>query len=149
MPPVFRMDFGPQFAATRIITKEPPELGAPYTVLLPQVDADGNDVGGIRLPEVTVPLGTHTGWNMSVPPLTGLRYLAGLIGSFEPFARTREERDASGDPRRSIEERYSSRQDYVDRVKRAADDLVKERFMLAGDVPAVVERAGRLWDALR
>jgi hypothetical protein len=149
LPPVFRLDFGSAFGTTRIITSEPPVVGAPYTVLLPQVDADGNDRGGVRLPEVTVPLGTHTGWNMSVPPLSGLRYLAGLIGSFEPFARTRAEREANGDPRLSIDERYKSRDDYLDRIKRAADDLVKERFMLSADVPAVVERAGRLWDALR
>jgi hypothetical protein len=67
VPPVFRMDFGPSFATTRVITKEPPALGAAYPVLVPQVDADGNDVGGVPLPEVTVPLGTFTGWNRSVP----------------------------------------------------------------------------------
>ena len=148
IPGVWRMDYGPEYGSTRVITKEPPALGRPYVVLVPQVNADGNDEGGIRLPEVAVPLGTHTGWNVSIFPLSGLRYLAGLVGAFEPFARTRAEREQSGDTRRSIEERYGSRQDYLDRVRRAAGDLVRERFLLQADVPAVVERAGRTWDTV-
>jgi hypothetical protein len=63
-------------------------------VLVPQVDADGNDVGGIALPEVAVPLGTHTGWNVTEPQLAGFRYLAGLVGAFVPFAR-RARRDSN------------------------------------------------------
>jgi hypothetical protein len=148
MPGVWRMDYGPEYAATRVITREPPALDSPFVVLVPQVNADGNDLGGIRLPEVAVPLGTHTGWNISTFPLSGLRYLAGLVGAFEPFARTRAERERSGDSRRSIEERYRSRQDYLDQVRRAAADLVKERFLLPSDVPGVVERADRSWDAV-
>ena len=61
------MDYGPALRATKVITREPPRLGAPYPVLVPQVNADGNDVSGIRLPEVAVPLGTYTGWNITVP----------------------------------------------------------------------------------
>jgi hypothetical protein len=148
MPGVWRMDFGPQYAATRTIANEPPALGAPYVVLVPQVDADGNDVGGIRLPEVAVPLGTHTGWNMSIFPLRGLRYLAGLVGSFQPFARTPADREQSGDLRRSIEERYRGRQDYLDRIRRAAADMVRERFLLPADVQGVMQRAERTWDAV-
>jgi hypothetical protein len=148
MPGVWRMDFGSDYAATRVITQEPPGLGNPFVVLLPQVDADGNDEGGIRLPEVAVPLGTHTGWNISSFPLQGLRYLAGLVGAFEPFARTRADREHSGDSRRSIAERYSSRQDYLERVRRAAADLVRERFVLPADVNGMVQRAERTWDAV-
>lgn len=146
MPGVWKMDFGADYAATRNITKEPPGLGSPYVVLVPQVNADGNDQGGVLLPEVAVPLGTHTGWNVSTFPLSGLRYLAGLVGSFEPFARTRAERERTGDERRSIEERYTSRQDYLDRVRRAAADLVRERLLLQADVDGVLQRAGRTWD---
>ena len=142
------MDYGPEYAATKVITREPPALGSPYVVLVPQVNADGNDEGGIRLPEVAVPLGTHTGWNVSTFPLSGLRYLAGLVGSFKPFARTRAEREQSGDSRPSIEERYKSRRDYLDRVKRAAADLVRERFLLPADAQAVVQRAEQTWDAI-
>src|SRR5262245_20225256 len=105
MPHVWRTDYGPDFATARVITKEPPDLGAALPVLVPQVDRDGNDLGGIRLPEVVAPLGTFTGWNLSVPRLADLDYLAGLQGAFLPFARTRAERMRSKDPRPSIEER--------------------------------------------
>ena len=117
-------------------------------MLVPQVDADGNDLGGVRLPEVAVPLGTYTGWNVSVPPLADLHYLAGLRGSFEPFARTRAERERWKDPRLSIDERYANREDYLARVSRAAQDLVRQRFLLAADVPALLRRAAALWDAI-
>jgi hypothetical protein len=148
MPGVWRMDHGPEYAATRVITNEPPVLGNPYVVLVPQVDADGNDVSGIRLPEVAVPLGTHTGWNMTIFPLRGLRYLAGLVGTFQAFASTPTAREQSGDLRRSIEERYRNRQDYLDRVRRAATDLVRERFLLPADVQGVMQRGERTWDVV-
>jgi hypothetical protein len=148
MPGVWRMDFGPEYGTTKVIVKEPPSLGEPFAVLVPQVNADGNDEGGIALPEVAVPLGTHTGWNISTLPLSGLRYLAGLVGSFEPFPRTRAEREQSGDSRRSIEERYRSRDDYMRQVRRAATNLARERFVLERDVDAIVEQAGRTWDAI-
>jgi hypothetical protein len=148
LPPVFRMNLGEQYARTRVITNEPPALGAPYPVLVPQVDADGNELGGVPLPEVAVPLGTHTGWNRSRPGMPALRYLAGLIGSFEPFALTREAREQGGDPRRSIAERYASREDYLARVGKAIDDLVRGRFMLAADRDAALQRAAAMWAAL-
>jgi hypothetical protein len=148
MPQVWRMDYGPGYAATRVITTEPPKLGAPYRVLVPQVNADGNDVSGVRLPELAVPLGTYTGWNVTVPQLADLRYLSGLVGGFEPFPLTRALREQSGDARLSVEERYASRSDYLQRVQQAADDLVKRRFMRSEDVPAVMLRAGEIWDAV-
>jgi hypothetical protein len=148
MPGVWRMDYGPAYATTRVITRDPPQLGEPYPVLVPQVNADGNDMSGIRLPEVAVPLGTYTGWNVTVPQLADLGYLAGLIGGFEPFPLTREQREKEGDPRLSIRERYMGRQDYLDRVKRAAEDLVRQRFMRDEDVPAVVLRAEAIWNAV-
>jgi hypothetical protein len=142
------MDYGPQYAATRVISIEPPKTGEPFRVLVPQVNADGNDVAGIRLPEVAVPLGTYTGWNVTIPQLSDLRYLSGLVGSFEPFARTTEHRTASGDARLSIAERYRGRSDYLDKVKRAADDLVRQRFLRSADIPAVVRSAERMWNAV-
>jgi hypothetical protein len=148
MPGVWRMDLGSEYASTRVITIEPPTLGSPYAVLVPQVNADGNDEGGIRLPEVAIPLGTHTGWNVTTFPLSGFRYLAGLVGAFQPFPRTRDERIQSGDQRVSIQERYSSRSDYLNRVRRVANDLVRERFLLQADVESVVERAGLTWDVI-
>src|SRR5438093_4644862 len=148
MPQVWRMDFGPEYDKTRVITNEPPHLGEPFLVLVPQVNADGNDIGGIRLPEVAVPLGTYTGWNVTIPQLKDFGYLGGLIGGFEPFALTREDRQRNGDARLSIAERYAGRQDYLDRVKLAAEGLVRDRFMLAEDVRAVLQKASQMWDAV-
>lgn len=148
LPQVWRMDFGADFGKTRVIGKEPPTLGAAYTLLVPQVNEDGNELGGIALPEVAVPLGTHTGWNVTVPQLTGLRYLAGLLGSFAPFAPTRDARLQASDPRPSIAERYLGRQDYLDRVRRTSQALVRERFMLADDVSQVVQYAESMWLAV-
>lgn len=148
MPQVWRMDYGPRFATERVITQEPPALGERYRVLVPQVDADGNDVSGVRIPEIAVPLGTYTGWNITLPQLADLGYLAGLVGAFEPFAATRADRERQQDPRLSIAERYRDRADYMRRVRQACERLVAQRFMLAGDVTAAVEQAARVWDAV-
>ena len=148
MPRVWRMDYGREYSTTRVITIEPPQIGEPYRVLVPQVNSDGNDVAGIRLPEVAVPLGTYTGWNVTVPQLSELRYLSGLVGGFEPFTRTKEQRLANGDTRLSIAERYSGRPDYLGKVRRAADDLVRQRFLRVEDVPAVLQAAERMWNAV-
>jgi hypothetical protein len=148
MPQVWRMDYGSDYPRTRIITEEPPRLGTTFRVLVPQVNADGNDLGGIAMPEIAVPLGTYTGWNVEFPGLQSLGYLAGLVGSFQPFAATQRERHATGDTRRSIEERYASRNDYLDQVKRAAEGLVRERLLLADDIPAVLRRADGIWSAV-
>jgi len=148
LPPVWRMNFGDGFVGTRVITREPPALGAPYPVLVPQVNADGNDVGGIPLPEVAAPLGTHTGWNVTEPALPSLRYLAGLVGAFVPFALTREARLASGDDRPAIAERYATKEAYLGQVERAARALVQQRLLLAGDVVQVRQRAAATWTAV-
>ena len=112
------------------------------------MNADGNDRGGVRLLELAAPLGTYSGWNIAQPQLSDLQYLAGLTGSFDPFPLTREEREKAGDSRQSIAERYASRDDYLRQVRKAAEDLVRQRFMLAADVPAAVERAQEMWDAI-
>src|SRR5205814_2711917 len=153
MPQVWRMDYGARYATTKVITQEPPQLGAPYRVLVPQVNADSNDVSGVRLPEVAVPLGTYTGWNVTVPQLSDLSlsrlgYLSGLIGGFEPFALTKEQREKTGDARLSIAERYTGRQDYLDQVARAAGDLVRQRFMRGEDLPVVLVEAEKIWNAV-
>lgn len=145
MPQVWRMHYGENFADSRVITKEPPTLGNPYTVLVPQVNADGNELGGIPIPEVAVPLGTHTGWNVTIPNLRELGYLAGLVGAFVPFTSTHERRTQTLDARLSIEERYANRQAYLDQVARNSQLLVRERFLLADDVPEVLRRAETTW----
>jgi hypothetical protein len=119
---------------------------APLPLLVPQVDADGNEVAGLRLPDLAVPLATYTGWNFRKPADGGSDQLVPLLGSYIPFAATRADREARHDPRRGAEERYASRASYVARVKEAADDLVRQRLLLAPDVNLVVTRAQQTWD---
>ncbi len=114
--------------------------------LVPKVDADGNDVGGIRLPEIAVPLATYTGWNFRSPETGAPTEIIPLNGAFIPFARTRVEREKLHDPRPSIEERYSSRDAYLAKVREAAERLASERYLLREDVDPVVSHAGAVWD---
>jgi hypothetical protein len=121
-----------------------------YAVLVPQVDGDGNDVGGIRLPFLQAPLATHTGWSL-LHGGAGRPDSCGQHGQFVPFARTRAERMAAGDPRPSIEERYRNHGTFVGAVARAAAQLVKERFLLEEDKERMVTRAAEqgvgLWSS--
>jgi hypothetical protein len=110
------------------------------------VDADGNELAGIRPPELAVPLATYTGWNPRHPSQGAPGDLMSMMGSTLPFPHTRAERETRRDPRSSIAERYGSRSDYLERVRKASLALVAERHLLDEDVDAVVERAGRLWD---
>lgn len=111
---------------------DPPEASppAPYTTFVSAVDAAGNEVAGIRLPQVAVPLGTFTGWNVyKAQP----DELADRDGSFVAFSRTKAERAAAGDPRPSLQERYGTKANYLDQVRRAAAALVAERLLLQDD----------------
>jgi hypothetical protein len=113
---------------------------------VPLPDADGNDLGGIRLPELAAPLGTYTGWNLRAPEIGAPDKLARWSGSFVPFAPTEAARQAAGDPRPSLEPRYASRADYRDRIDAAARELLTAGFLLADDVPEIVERAAAFYD---
>jgi hypothetical protein len=93
-----------------------------------------------------VPLAAHTGWNLRHPDIGGAEQLLVFAGATIPFARTRAEREASGDPRPSIAERYASRAAYLDRVGEAARALAREGYLLPDDVPLSVVAGGRLWD---
>ena len=102
------------------------------------VDADGNEVAGVRLPPIAVPLGTYTGWNVyRAQPCE----LCDRDGSLIPFARTRMERTAAGDPRPSLEERYANCENYVGRVEGAAAALVADRLLLRADAAAYINAA--------
>jgi hypothetical protein len=114
--------------------------------LVPQVDADGNELAGIRVAEVSVPLATTTGWNFRAERIGNPSTTYALLGSYVPFPRTRAERDARHDPRPSIEERYRDRGEYLQRIRAAANALVKDRFLLEQDVEDVLQRATRHWD---
>ena len=124
----------------------PPRPGAPCGSLVSDVDADGNEVAGIVLPEVAVPLGSHTGWTLRHPGIGGEGQRLVFAGATIPFARTRRERETAGDPRPSIEERYPSRDEYLARVRRAGAALARERYMLEEDVELEVTLAARAWD---
>jgi hypothetical protein len=116
--------------------------------LVPQVDRDGNDIAGIRSPEQAVPLGTYTDWAFRSETIGAPDTLIAMAGSFIPFAKTRAEREKNGDPRLSIEERYSTRADYLRKVEEAANRLVSDRYLLQEHVGPVVEAAGQHWDYL-
>src|SRR5436190_10683994 len=122
--------------------------GTPLPLLVSQVDKDGNELGGLRLPEVMVPLATSAGWNFRKASIGGTHLLYPLLGSYIPFASTKAERERTHDPRPSIEERYASREQYLKQVQEAAASLVKDGYVLAEDVPAIVKHAGDHWDLL-
>jgi hypothetical protein len=110
------------------------------------LDADGNEIAGIRPPEIMAPLATFSGWNLRHPEQGAPDDLMQMMGSTLPFPLTRAERERSADPRLSIAERYPSRAAYLDRVRVETQKLVAARHVLAEDVDAIVERAGRRWD---
>jgi hypothetical protein len=112
---------------------------------VPQVDRDGNDLAGILDPEVAVPLATTTGWNFRDPSVGNPGEIYQLLGSYVPFAPTRTARQANADPRLSLEERYRGADDYLERIRTAAMDLIRRRYVLAEDLDAIVERAKTHW----
>jgi hypothetical protein len=135
------LDYGPKFGPSGgWLSRLPPGVGDKYPSFVPKPDADGLDLGGIRTLDIAAPVGTNTGWNLRAAGPRG-NDLCGLSGSFFPFAKTKAERLASGDPRRSLEERYSDHAGFVAAVERASRRLVKERFLLEDDAKTLVETA--------
>jgi hypothetical protein len=149
-----RLDFG---SDTGVATHVPPIVGTSYPCLVPAVDQDGNEVCGIRLPFLTVPLATYTGWNRRHADIGGAGQVLAtggatggtLTGATLPFPSTREARETSGDPRPSIAERYASQAAYVEEVKKAAERLIQERYMLAEDLEDLLGQATQHYDQLR
>jgi hypothetical protein len=137
--------FGPAFNhedTSGVITEPSVDLGKSYAVRVPKVDADGNEVAGVRSTTQQAPLGTYTGWNFlragfGEGDLCDIRQL----GSFIPFRRTQGDRVAAGDPRLSLEERYGSHAGYVSAVQAAASDLVAKGFLLTEDAARLVAAA--------
>jgi hypothetical protein len=116
--------------------------------LVTQVDDDGNELSGVRLPNISVPLATYTGWSFRSPSIGQPDELLPLTGSFIPFRVTKQDREKASDPRPSIEERYRGRDQYRSLVTDAAMKLVKQGYVLEADVSGVVERALGNWDTL-
>ena len=133
------MDFGPD-AGEGIITEQPPKTGELYTVLVPAVDEDGNEIAGVRAPMVSAPLGTYTGWNLRSRGF-GHGAMLEFTGSYLPFSDSPDEGKATGDPRASILERYPTPNDYQRAIEKAARQLVADGLMLEEDVPRAIERA--------
>jgi hypothetical protein len=130
-------DFGPDVDKGFISVLPPRLVGTPYPVFVPKADADGNDIAGVRLPEVAVPVATYTGWALRADGLDG----CDAAGQKIAFAKTKAERLAAGDPRPSLEERYADHAAYVSAVTRAAQALKAERFLLDEDVAAATAAA--------
>jgi hypothetical protein len=140
-----RLDFGPHWQQG-ILSVQPPKVGKSFPTLVPQVDDDGNERDGVRLPQIVVPLGTYAGWNLRDPSIGAPEQRVSFEASYIPFARTKAERREAGDPRKSIEERYGSREDYLDRFSHALDDLVQQRWILPEDRAALMQRGRQDWE---
>jgi hypothetical protein len=142
--PILDYDFGPAFDANdmrgAIVT--PPVVRRVVPNYVPQIDRDGNELAGIESPLVANPLGTYLGWNVTVSGFARGQQ-CGFSGGFIPFAATRAERIASGDERPSLEERYGSHAAYVERVRRSARQLVRERLLLQEDADRIIADAAR------
>jgi hypothetical protein len=139
----YRVDYGPRWPSG-VITLEPPRLGKPFPVRVPQVDADGNELGGVRSLELLAPLATYTPWALRGGAVNG-EELVDFYGTLIPFPRDRAERVRRGDPRPSVTERYGDRTRYVALARGHAQTLARSGFLLVEDIPRVVERAERSW----
>ena len=122
--------------------------GEPYPAFVSAVDSFGNELGGLRMPDVAVPVATHTGFNPRHPDTGGDGQILEYLGSTVPLARTAAAREAVSDPRPSITERYASREAYVAEVRAAAQRLVEARYLLAGDIELCVALALERYDAV-
>jgi hypothetical protein len=143
LTPLYEYDFGPRFHyndLSGVVTLQPPPIRQVLPTLVPRVNADGNEVVGVASVLHQVPLGTYTGWNT----VAGGFYKGHIrtnTGSFIPFAKTKAERLASGDPRLSLEERYGTHEKYVTQVRAAAERLVRGRYLLQDDADRLIAQA--------
>jgi len=136
-----RLDAGPRWLDEGIADVVPPRAGEPYVTLVPAVDADGNEKAGIRLPAIAAPHGTATGWNLRDDAFGAGGVLAGLPGAWFPFAKTRAEREASGDPRESLEERYPTRAAHLEAVTASLLELREGGYLLDEDLARLLADA--------
>jgi Alpha/beta hydrolase domain len=141
----YRVDYGPRWAAG-IISREPPGIGAPFPTRVSQVDADGNEIAGLRGVELLAPLATYLPWQLRGGPGTDAAELVDFLGTYVPLPRTEAERRRWGDGRLSIERRYADKRAYLRAASQAAASLAAAGLLLREDVHAVVERAGQHWD---
>ena len=141
---------------TGVAGRVPAVFGAAYPNLVCAVDEDGNELAGIRMPMVQVPLATYAGWNLRHAEIGGEGQILSsggatggtLIGATIPFPATREMREETGDPRLSIEELYASQDDYVGQVSRAAEAMIGEGYVLEEDLPRICRQAAAHYEEL-
>ncbi len=127
------LDWGPRWHTERIIDQQPPRVLGTYAVLVPRCGLDGNEVGCLSPPEVTIPTGTYTGWNLQNPDVGVKGELVSLTGSYIPLARTESNRMNSGDPREAVMERYGSLVEYTQRVTTVCEKLRDQRYLTTTD----------------
>jgi hypothetical protein len=140
----YRLDYGPDWQHG-ILSIQPPKVGPAFPLLVPQVDADGNERDGVHLPEITVPLATYAGWNLRDPSIGAPDQRAAFEASYLPFPKTVADRQKTRDPRNSIAERYAGKEDYLVRYKAAVDGLVQHRWILSEDRAALLHRGEQEW----
>jgi hypothetical protein len=142
---VLDYDFGATFNyddLSGVIARQPPLIKQVIRTLVPRVNADGNETAGVHSVLHQAPLGTYLGWNIQAAGFFKGQ-ICGFSGGYVPFAVTREARMGTGDPRLSIEERYGTQEGYMCVVKRAAEQAVRERFLLRSDADRLIESAAR------
>ena len=136
------LDYGEEFATKRRIDNQPPvRSGKRYGVRVPALDDDNNEVGVLRMPAVVVPVATYTGWNLRHPAIGAPDAPLGLAGGYIAFPRTKADREASHDPRPSVDERYDSFEEYRAQIMRTAGALVAEGYLLDEHIAGVEARA--------
>jgi hypothetical protein len=141
--PNLNYDLGAEFRyndLSGIVSQQPPRITGESAGALPAIDADGNEVGGIHTVLQQVPLGTYLGWNIVSKGFRKGQF-CGLSGSYIPFSRTAAERQQTRDPRLSLEERYGTRKEYLERIQNAAESMVKSRFLLEDDAKKIIDAA--------
>lgn len=144
-PPVWQIHLGRDYKRKGILS-EPVGIGRRYPLLVPDVDSDGNELGGWRGAMSSVPLGTYTAWNWKSPETASFGYISGLHGAFIPFARTQAERLAAQDPRLSIEERYGDREGFMRAATASIDNAIANRFLLPMQRDGTIAKMARYWD---
>lgn len=142
----YRIDFGPNWRRDGILSLQPPNVAEKFPVLVPAIDADGNERDGVRLPEISVPLASYLSWNLRDPSIGAPAERVPFELSFVPFPRTEADRRQSRDPRRSIADRYDDHDDYIARFANALDKLIQQRWILPEDRSAMLERGQEEWD---
>jgi hypothetical protein len=142
-----KLPVGPHIpSALKSGATEPPVVIGSYRVLVPQADPDGNDLGGIQMPEVACSLGTWTGWNLRSASMGAADTLLGNTGSYLPFPRSREEGKQTGDLRRPLAERFSGAEAYEKCVAQVAKRLSDSGLLLRSDIPRLLDAAKRHWE---